>query len=226
MVESVSKDTVVLAWKRPLDDGGSKITGYIIEKKSENGEWEDIVEVGPKEQQVAIKDVHENEECQFRIRVKNAAGLSNPSRPTDMLTVQDKPEKPTFEITHVKDIVVKSGQNYEIHVPFKAHPLPSAEWTIDDNEIQGDSQRIQIQTLENVACFVNHNAQRGDAGLYRLTLRNREGYGFICLKVNVLGKSPFALIVFSPGYVCVWSFCDMRFGCEQIDRVRRQVRSR
>ncbi len=39
---------------------------------------------------------------------------------------------------------------------------------------------------ENVACFVNHKAQRSDAGLYRLTLRNREGFGSITLKVNVL----------------------------------------
>ena len=42
--------------------------------------------------------------------------------------------------------------------------------------------------MENVACFVNHKAQRSDAGVYRLTLRNREGYGTISLKVNVLGK--------------------------------------
>ena len=71
--------------------------------------------------------------------------MSNPSRPTDMITVQDQPQKPTFEITHVKDITVKSGQNYEIHVPFKAHPLPNAEWNIDDRDIKLDGDRIQIQ---------------------------------------------------------------------------------
>ena len=92
-----------------------------------------------------VKEVQENEECQFRVRAKNAAGLSNPSRPTDMITVQDQPQKPTFEITHVKDITVKSGQNYEIHVPFKAHPLPNAEWNIDDRDIKLDGDRIQMQ---------------------------------------------------------------------------------
>lgn len=95
-------------------------------------------------------------------------------------------EKPNFEVSHVKDIVVKSGQNYEIHIPFKAHPKPSAEWTIDDREIEVDAERIQISLLENVACFVNHSAKRTDAGLYRLTLRNREGSGNITVKVNVL----------------------------------------
>ena len=140
----------------------------------------------PKENSVVVKEVRENEECQFRIRAKNAAGLGNPSRPTDMLTVQDQPCKPEFEITHLKDITVKSGQNYEIHVPFKAHPKPNAEWTIDDNEVVADGERIQINTRENLCSFINHNAQRKDAGFYRLNLRNREGSGFITLKVNVL----------------------------------------
>ena len=45
----------------------------------------------------------------------------------------------------MKDIVVKSGQNYEIHVPFKAYPLPNAEWMIDDNDVPVDAERIQIK---------------------------------------------------------------------------------
>jgi len=52
-------------------------------------------------------------------------------------------EKPTFDITHLKDITVKSGQNYEIHSPYRAYPLPRAEWTVDDKEINIDGQRIQ-----------------------------------------------------------------------------------
>lgn len=193
-VDSITKDSVALSWKKPLDDGGSKITAIVVEKKNPDGDWEELLEIPPKDNHVVLKEVKENEECQFRVRAKNAAGLSNPSKPTDVIKIQDQPQKPTFEITHMKDIVVKSGQNYEIHVPFKAHPLPNAEWTINDNEIQVESDRVEIQTLENVACFVNHKATRKDAGLYRLTLRNREGAGSITLKVNVLGT---VLILFS-----------------------------
>jgi hypothetical protein len=56
-------------------------------------------------------------------------------------------EKPTFDITHLKDITVKSGQNYEIHAPYRAYPLPRAEWTVDDKEINIDGQRIQSNVL-------------------------------------------------------------------------------
>ena len=81
-----------MAWKRPLDDGGAKIIGYVIEKKGLTGPWEEILEVPSKDHSVTIKDLNENEDCQFRVRAKNAAGLSIPSRPTDMITVQDQPE--------------------------------------------------------------------------------------------------------------------------------------
>jgi hypothetical protein len=185
-VDSITKDSVGLSWKKPLDDGGAKILGFVVEKKNPDGDWEEILEVSPKETSAQIKEVKEGEECQFRVKARNAAGLSNPSRPTDLLTVEEQPEKPTFGVTHIKDITVKSGQNYEIHVPFKAYPLPTAEWTIDDNEIPVDPERIQIMINDHMAGFMNHAAKRSDAGLYRLSLRNRLGNGSITLKVNVL----------------------------------------
>jgi hypothetical protein len=163
-----------------LDDGGSKLTGFVVEKKTPNGQWEEILEVGPKDASVTLKEVKEGEECQFRIKAKNAVGLSNPSKPTDVIKVQDQPrnfgyfnrkilynysksnriflynkEKPTFELSHSKDIVVKSGQNYEIHIPFKAHPLPKAEWTNNDFDLNPEEGRIEIK----VSFFQNFNFQ-------------------------------------------------------------------
>lgn len=39
-VEEVRADHVTVSWKKPADNGGSEITGYIIEKMDmESGRW-------------------------------------------------------------------------------------------------------------------------------------------------------------------------------------------
>ncbi len=40
--------------------------------------------------------------------------------------------------------------------------------------------------MEHVAHYVNHSAQRSDAGLYKVLLKNSEGSASITFKVNVL----------------------------------------
>jgi len=42
---------------------------------------------------------------------------------------------------------VNAGQNYEIHIPFKANPLPTAVWTIGDNQIFEESDRTEIKVF-------------------------------------------------------------------------------
>ena len=83
---------MTLSWKKPIDDGGSKITGFIIEKKTPNSDWTPILEVPDKESSVCLKEgIKENDQCQFRIKAKNSVGLSNPSRPTDLIKIEDQP---------------------------------------------------------------------------------------------------------------------------------------
>ena len=146
-VEEIKKDSVTLSWKRPTDDGGSILTGYVIEKKSGNGPWEEVLEVSPKNNQATVKDLKENEECQFRVKVRNDAGLSEPSQPTDVIKVQDQPKKPVFDISLLKDITVNAGKPFVIQLPFKAYPLPRAEWTNDDKEIVTEENRVEIKVI-------------------------------------------------------------------------------
>ncbi|CAF4610984.1 unnamed protein product, partial [Rotaria magnacalcarata] len=45
-VDKITKDSVTLSWKKPLNDGGSKITGYIIEQRTpDSDDWAEVVEI-------------------------------------------------------------------------------------------------------------------------------------------------------------------------------------
>lgn len=80
-VTEVTKNSVSLAWQRPPYDGGSKITGYSVERReAPSGRWvkanfTNIIEMG-----FTVSGLTQDESYEFRVYAKNAVGsVSNPS---------------------------------------------------------------------------------------------------------------------------------------------------
>ncbi|CAF4189098.1 unnamed protein product [Rotaria sp. Silwood2] len=186
-VEKITKDSVTLSWKKPVNDGGSRITGYVIEKRTpDSRDWVDVVELPGRDHSYTIPNLKEGDEVSFRIRAVNAVGPSEPSQPTDAIIVQDQPDKPSFLDLHgIKDITVRAGKDFEVHIPYKATPKAQAQWLVNDQELVNDD-RVNIKTLENVATLLNRKSERGDSGIYKLVLKNTEGASQIQFRVNVL----------------------------------------
>ena len=54
-------------------------------------------------------------------------------------------EKPSFlDLNAIKDITVKAGKDFEIHIPFKANPKPQAQFLIGEKELDADD-RVNIK---------------------------------------------------------------------------------
>lgn len=47
-VDDITRNSVDLSWEKPKNDGGKPITGYVIEKKKGDGEWETATKVPAK----------------------------------------------------------------------------------------------------------------------------------------------------------------------------------
>uniref|UniRef100_A0A3P9IPF7 Titin n=1 Tax=Oryzias latipes TaxID=8090 RepID=A0A3P9IPF7_ORYLA len=80
-ITEVTKNSVSLVWQRPPYDGGSKITGYSLERReASNGRWvkanfTNIIELG-----FTVSGLSQDESYEFRVFAKNAVGsVSNPS---------------------------------------------------------------------------------------------------------------------------------------------------
>lgn len=86
------KDHVDLRWTPPTNDGGSPITGYVIEKREKGSpKWTKAGETGPFETKGTADNLDEGVEYEFRVRAINAAGPGEPSQASK--SVITKPRK-------------------------------------------------------------------------------------------------------------------------------------
>lgn len=83
------KDHVDLQWNPPKSDGGSPITGYIIQKKEKGSPyWTNAAHVPSNKTSATVPDLTEGQEYEFRVIATNTAGQSEPSEPSDLVTAK------------------------------------------------------------------------------------------------------------------------------------------
>jgi len=89
-VADVSKSSVTLHWEKPFYDGGSRLTGYIIEAcKVGSDRWNTVATVKASVSQHTIQSLIENDQYLFRIRATNSRGASEPMDIITPVTIQD-----------------------------------------------------------------------------------------------------------------------------------------
>lgn len=101
--EEITNQSVTLSWKAPKDNGGSEITGYVIEKRdlTHGGGWVPAVNyVNPKQTYATVPRLLEGTKYEFRVSAENLQGRSDPLK-TDraviaknQFTVPGAPGKP------------------------------------------------------------------------------------------------------------------------------------
>ena len=81
---TIAKDQITLKWTKPHYDGGSKVTGYIVEMRElPEGRWMKANFTNVIETEFTITGLTENHKYDFRIFARTAAGIfSEPSENT------------------------------------------------------------------------------------------------------------------------------------------------
>jgi titin len=86
----VTRQSVTLTWEPPESDGGSVITGYIVERKSPaTSRWVRVNKSPVRDTVYTVTDLVEGSENEFRVIAENAAGQSKPSQPTGAIKAVD-----------------------------------------------------------------------------------------------------------------------------------------
>ena len=90
VVEGVDKNSAKISWNPPGNDGGSPVTGYIVEVKDpETGKWNKSNNYPVKGTSYDVPNLEEGKEYQFRVIAENEAGPGKPSRGSDAVIAKD-----------------------------------------------------------------------------------------------------------------------------------------
>ncbi|XP_042563610.1 immunoglobulin-like and fibronectin type III domain-containing protein 1 [Clupea harengus] len=103
-VASAFNDCINLTWTAPGDTGGSRITGYNLEKRKKGSNiWSLVNPDGEPIQakKYAVQDVVAGMEYEFRVTAINVSGPSEPSPPSEFVIARD-PKKPPGKVTELR----------------------------------------------------------------------------------------------------------------------------
>jgi len=96
VVATPGAEQATVTWQAPVDDGGSAITGYLIEKSTDGGEtWETVIaDTASTETSYTVTGLANGDEVEFRVAAINAAG-TGPASPTADVTPRTVPDAAT-----------------------------------------------------------------------------------------------------------------------------------
>ncbi|KAJ8977333.1 hypothetical protein NQ317_018615 [Molorchus minor] len=184
-----TEDSITITWTKPRHDGGSPITGYVVEKRLiTEDKWTKASHAIVPDLNLKVINLIENHEYEFRVAAINAAGQGPWSSSSDAICARAAPSAPkiTSDLS-IRDMVVIAGEEFKITVPYVATPKPKATWTINGDEIIPDD-RIKQETIDIASIFVNKKAKRSDTGSYTIKLTNSVGSDSATCRVLVVDK--------------------------------------
>merc|ERR1712178_68575 len=77
-VDKIKADSMVVSWEAPASDGGSKVEGYLLERKETNAIiWTKVNTIPMQKTEFRVANLIEGLEYQFRVRAVNSVGESN-----------------------------------------------------------------------------------------------------------------------------------------------------
>jgi hypothetical protein len=106
-----------------------------------------------------VPNLKEGDEYQFRVIAVNDVGPSDPSRPSNSVLIEEEPNKPCMDLGGVRDITVRAGEDFSIHVPYVAFPKPTLTWFNNDTLLdESDTrvhQQVSIRPVRRFSCYIN-----------------------------------------------------------------------
>lgn len=162
VVTQVGGDFVNLSWDKPLDDGGSRIQGYWIDKHEVGSDaWQRVNVAICAPSQINIPNLIEGRQYEFRVYAQNEAGLSLPSSASNSVQIKDPMAAKAPEIiVPLRNANAIQNHNAQFQCTITGCPKPTISWLKGSREItpsarhhifaEGDTYTLIINSVYGV----------------------------------------------------------------------------
>uniref|UniRef100_H2YFC9 non-specific serine/threonine protein kinase n=1 Tax=Ciona savignyi TaxID=51511 RepID=H2YFC9_CIOSA len=187
-VVATTRETMTIKWEVPMNDGGSKILGYHVEKKDRNSIlWIKCSKTLVSGTDYKITNLQESLEYEFRVYAENAAGFGKTSKSSDSAIARDAVDPPHMDARFAELVTVRAGRTIKIEAGIRGKPTPIITWKKDEQEFKL-SGRISVKNTDVSTCLEITDADRDDTAAYSLAVQNFAGSRSLSIQVKVLDK--------------------------------------
>ncbi|XP_078483134.1 twitchin-like [Ciona intestinalis] len=197
--DKIDAKEVSMSWKAPdeKDNGGSPITGYIIERSlAGKNKWEKVGEAKPATTKFKCPKCEPGEKYVFRVKAVNEQGESEPAV-SGPVTCGSAVVAPSVNPELIKALSqnptkVKAGQTCRLKFPITGgEPPPTITWEKDGKPVEMDGKRVVSNHADHAnANLTMHKCKQSDSGKYICKIKNEAGEVQVPVEVQVLDVPP------------------------------------
>ncbi len=176
-VTEVGGSFVNLSWEKPASDGGSRVTGYWVDKREVGTQaWQQVNSNYPcPTTMINISNLVEDRQYEFRVFAVNEAGVGPPSQASGAVKIKDpQAASPPEFVVPLKNIMAKEGHTATFTCTVVGVPKPRISWFKGAREVI-DGGRHSILHDGDTYTLAISEVYGEDADEYSVRASNKAG---------------------------------------------------
>jgi len=208
--DDVTKSSATLKWEPPEFDGGSPITGYYIEKYS-GKRWVKVNKKPIKNCELAVDELIEKTEYEFRALAENAVGVSKPSE-TIRFVAKDPFDVPGQPGQPVVDEIKAATAKLSWKAPTSDGGSPITNYIVEMKK-KGDVKwsRVNIKETVTDTVFTVPGLKEDAEYQFRITAENKAGPGSPSKPSELIRYGQYSYSLYSGIRFCALSRAILKF---------------